>query len=361
MADEDPDRGELDYWEQVASRAPARLFFSMEESRASVPYFVNTDRVSLEDAVPQILGTCRATGKGGLARTLPKAHPRCPFLFAHAISDVTGLGSASYRAADEDDLEAPLIVPGFADYDLYVLSVDFSQRPYAVLSDESVGEPYLINWTQADGAPANSVAADEYLRFTDYQITPAPEIASAQQGQMLFRAEGGDPPNGVPFSGFPRIVIPKALISFDWYQVPFDYIDDEDSFITDYIGTINQADWYGFPAGSLLYSGCQISKRYTPPFPERTAWYGSVAFSTSKLCDVRFVFEYTKREAGSPLPTPSNENWIAAGHNLLPWLVDKSFHYATSEKAADPSDTNFWLPTYLSFPFALLFSDPAAQ
>lgn len=359
MADEElPDKNEFDFWEQVAGRSPGRMSFSMTDSRASLPYFLNPERITIEEAVPQILGTCTRNGRGGLSRTLPKSHPRLPFLFAHAITDLVGLGRATYQAAETDDLEAPAIVAGYAEYPRYLAMVDFSQRPYAVLSDESVGEPYTIEWTTEGGVPATNQVVDEYLRYTDYDIAPMLEVASAQHGQMAFRTQAGGGPDGIPFSGFPRIAIPRAVIKFRWYEVPFDYIDDENSYLTDHIGKVNQLDWYGFPAGSLLYSGCTVSRRYTPPFPEKTAWYGSVAYSTAKLCDVELLFEYTRREAGLTPPTPESENWVAAGWNLQPWLTTRKFYYATSEDPDDREDEEAWVPTYLSVPFQLLFTDP---
>ena len=111
--------------------------------------------------------------------------------------------------------------------------------------------------------------------------------------------------------------------------------------------------------GSLLFTGLS-TRPYTPPVPTLDLFEG--VYSAEKLCDVEFNFEYTNRSNGGATPTISNPNWIAAGHNLLPWLYDRKFYYATATPFIRPpatdTDPSVWAPTYESFPFQLLFTDP---
>jgi hypothetical protein len=51
---------------------------------------------------------------------------------------------------------------------------------------------------------------------------------------------------------------------------------------------------------------------------------------------------------------------VVAGHNLLPWLTTRMFYYVSSEGVPDKTDDTKWRPTYNSFPFELLFTDPDA-
>jgi hypothetical protein len=192
------------------------------------------------------------------------------------------------------------------------------------------------------------------------------EFISAQQGQMIFR---GGSPNGIPFQDSPRMYLPDSMIKFRWYDVPFRYLTSQYSYLVRFVGYINQtafgyinnsgtlAPWQ---PGTLLYKGASpIGEARTPPVPSPglLAYNTGDSFTTSKIVDLELTFHYTARTAGSSFGV-SNSNWIAAGHNLLPWLTDRKFYYATSQNPANPSDATAWYPTYSSLPFQLLFTDP---
>ena len=53
-----------------------------------------------------------------------------------------------------------------------------------------------------------------------------------------------------------------------------------------------------------------------------------------------------------------NANWVVGGHNLLPWLTTRKYYYATTYDPASPATQAKWFPSYNSFPFELLFTDP---
>ncbi len=193
---------------------------------------------------------------------------------------------------------------------------------------------------------------------------PAPETAFAQQGQLKFFTSGSSAPSGFTFSGFPRIVIPKATVTLTWFEVPFDYILSANSTLVEFVGRINQLDWFGWDAGTLLYVGSKVLRRYTPPFPDRTTSAGGGAtFSTSKLMDIALTFEETVREtpsapthgAGNTNTTVANRSYVIAGHNLQPWFgsanTAKGFYYA-----GQVGDVK--TPVFDSAPMQLLFTDP---
>lgn len=54
-----------------------------------------------------------------------------------------------------------------------------------------------------------------------------------------------------------------------------------------------------------------------------------------------------------------NNNWVPAGHNLMPDFFTKQFYYAHSPAgtAAAPQYDK-WTPSYLSYALAALFQDP---
>lgn len=100
-------------------------------------------------------------------------------------------------------------------------------------------------------------------------------------------------------------------------------------------------------------------KRYTPPNPGTFTWSNEV-ISNDKLVDIEFVFKRfdpVKLTGGKLPPVFANDNYIAAGHNLLPWLagVNKGYYYAEGGTNVAKS------PLYLSYPFQLMFADPDAE
>lgn len=367
------------FLERVASQSMSKAGFGIDGGKAVVPYFVNPALTPVEEAIRTILGDVRADCSGSLQRSLPKAHPKFKWLFAERISDITGIGTGRI-VQDEEDFEAPPIVGAYWEHPLYIFTVEFTFRYYQVLSDQSITVQNL-EWCYDDGRYFTSYYANEWHRFTDYDYMPQPETAYAQHGQMKFRTFDNAPPGGYPFSGYPRMMIPNATVKFRWYQVPFSYVEHAKSGLVRWIGRINQVDWYGWDAGSLLYVGLTVSKRYPPPIPDREVVYledgtSTIGFSSEKLCDLELVFLYTDRKQDD-VPVPYNGNWITAGHNLQPWIHRKEFFYATSawqprikagtsieggtatEQHADENESK-WVPTYLSIPFQFLFTDPCA-
>ena len=345
-----------DYTEFVSELSPSASGFAMEGGRATLQLWVAAGE--LEDAITDLLGDVESSGTGGLVRTLPKAHPRFPWMFASRISNIQGRKWTG-KEPSEAELEAPPL-GHYAEYDRYLLSVDFEPRMYAVLSDEAIPTE-SVTWYTENGEVRSYDRPQEWLRFAWGQMVWQPELITAQRGQMVFRTSDAtepSPPHRTAFQSFPRMTLPKALVKFHWYQVPLGWVDSENSWIVRGIGKINQLDWNGYPAGSLLFTGLG-TRPYTPPVPTLDLFEG--VYSAEKLCDVEFNFEYTNRSNGGATPTISNPNWIAAGHNLLPWLYDRKFYYATARPlGADAADTepSKWVPTYESFPFQLLFTDP---
>jgi hypothetical protein len=355
----------ITYVEDADDYSPSTLGISMEAARATFP--VQVEGEDMHDVIRDLLGTVEAVGnsdagrKGGLKRGLPGAHPQWPWMYVSNIQKIQGL-AFDEKVDAEDFIEVnALFVDSYAQYEKYRVVLECTPRMYAVLPDAKI-ETSTLSWTNEAGSTVTKTYAKEWLRFTDYDILPQPELITARLGSMCFRTgdtEPGTPPNAVAFPGHPRIVMPKAMVKFRWYQVPFSYIESSSSWITNYVGHINQHAWYGWPVGSLLYTGCTV-KRYTPPVPALDDFEG--VFGNEKLCDIEFQFEYTKRSlpAGATTPTLSNANWKASGHNLMPWMGSpRGFYYVTNATAPGAAvDTAKFYPTFLSFPFELLFTDP---
>lgn len=349
------------YLEKTDSISPASFGFSIHGGKATLPLYVQSPTLDdLQEAITQILGGLESTdpGDGRLQRILPMAHPMFPWLYASNISSCRGIG-VPIKTTAAAELETPPL-PFFALYPEYELTVDFTPRPYAVLADLTVPVKKNQYWYNAAGAQQLSTFAQEWTRFTDYQVHPQPETITAQQGTMQFATQSGGAPNTYPLDALIRKTIPNQLIKMKWYQVPYRYVESANSYLDSLAGSINQNAWYGWPAGSLLYLNF-LPHRYTPPVQALDLWLPG-QYSTEKWCDIEFSFIQTNRTGtdlpqgtvvpGRPDMQNANPNWLAAGHNLLPWLTTLSYYYATSPIAGSPA------PTWPSSPFELLFTDP---
>lgn len=364
------DDGLYDFYEQTGGQAsPVSAGFSMDGGRATGPWF--TPRIEPEDLeaempdalwnnITTVLGTTQANGEnGGLNRTLPRACPPFPWLVAERITSIVGLGPPVLLDVDPDnEYEVQALTSAYCAYPIYRFNIDFLQKPYDLLLDDSI-QTESVTWTKEDESEETLDVQQEWYRYVDWDVQPSPEILDGQQGQLILRTNAETGVHGKPCNGFPRIGVPKATIRFRWYQIPFKFIGHAESNLVKYLFYINQTEWYETAPGELLYLGLTVSKRYPPPVPEYVPTYsGGVAFSTEKLCDVEMLFEWTIRTAGATPPTPENNNWIAAGHNLLPYLggidTDRGFYYAT----ANSNTAAYQHPVYPSVPFQILFRDP---
>ncbi len=337
-----------------------------------VTYGRTTDTMAAEDmgvAVKEILGST-AVDAGGyrLRRQLPLAHPTWNWLYAEDVTDFRGRGRGGLKASGRK-LEAPPITTAFWQYARYYVSINFTSRPYAVLSDNNIN---VTTETAANFAGVNQTytVATEWDRYTDYEPTSSPESVTATQGSMYFRDRSLAVFNvSYPvYNAMPRMFLKNSLVRFMWYQVPFSYISSTNSYIQAFRGYINQLDWYLWKAGELLYLDFRI-KRYTPPAPALQllgnpfdppppAGVVKSTYSTEKFVDIEFDFLQTNRTTSDNQYTPFNTNWIVKGHNLMPYWLDRKFHYATTYDIAAPFNEAKWLPSWLSVPFSLLFTNP---
>lgn len=341
-----------DFIEYVQSTSPGAASFAMEGGRATLLLDVIGPADNLEEAITELLGACKAKGDGRLERTLPKAHPLFPWLFCERINNIQGMGPDADDTPAEPELEAPSL-SSYQGYSRYRLTCEFTPRPYAVLPDSEVEVSSSSYYTDAGGSTSSTVA-QEWVRFLDVQADAKPELATAQQGEMVFLTNAGTtPPHNVSFPGFPRIYLPNGQVRMRWYQVPERYVSSRNSNLKKYIGRVNQTGFDQWEAGELLYLG-YTQRRYTPPIPDRVANNNdNTIFTAEKLVDLELTFEETVRTIGSAW-TPSNASWVAGGHNLQPFLRDQKFYFA-GRKSSTASER---LPTFLSFQIGLLFTDP---
>jgi hypothetical protein len=321
----------------------------------NVPNYSNSANLNADSEVlpldllnaPQvILGAVNTTGPGDgrIQRLLPLAHPQWPWLYANNIVSVRGIGEC-VKFNSISPLEAEPM-PAFALYPVYEFVIEFGSVPYAVLSDDDIETAtFTTPWVDVNNqAAAEQTYATEWWRFTDYQVVPQNDWLTGTIGSStVFQTEGGsgdkttDPgaKGGAVFPAMPRILLPNEIIRLVWHMVPWRFYSSPNSYLRRFRGRINQLPWYDWDAGELLYMGAS-PLRFTPPILQPVNWlHGSV--TVGKWCDLELSFIGTKRN-GVNLPSSlPNDNYLAAGHNLLPWQGDNQFYYARSLPTQFPS------------------------
>lgn len=330
--------------------------FTAEGGKSNRLWQITPENVDdLIDAFPTILGTCdyEATGTGRLARTLPLADPLYAWLYASGINHVEGYGKYNKVNADPT-LEAPGF-PAGTFWDQYRLSVDSAQRPFPILPDYSIntrtGTWYVE--TGAGTTAATYTVADEQNRYCTWNLEPQNDYITQQRGAMVF--DSGDVANGKSFQAMPKIYLPNSLYTVTWYYVPVRLLISAKSYLQRWRGRINQNLMYGpdgmaFNPGELLYLNF-AQKMFTPPVQNLVSLggEGGSIISTEKFAHITLTFLHTVRTNASAGSTPTNKNFVANGHNLLPWS-DGGFRYAKCSTGNNR-------PTWLSAPLETLFTD----
>lgn len=360
--------------EATDNRSPTGAGFSQEGGKCVSTWYLDAPTLSdLTNAPKAILGFVDiAKGSGAFAGqrliTPPICDPVYSQLFAESITGIRGVGQ--YTLADGNSPPDASITPistHFALYPKYEYTVNFAPRPYNVMADNDIDVHHDSYYPETNGGTTGLpyFYFDEYLRYTTYDFTPANEAVTAQLGQMTFNSTSSC--NGSPYQGTAKMFLPNQILKVTMFNVPYRWILSDNSYIAgcsrrpSWIGRINQTAFYFldgilFDAGSLMYLGYQVQK-FQPPVPGLETIGGTQVYE--KICTVTMNFLWTRRYLPSgetPARPPSNGNYVVGGHNLLPWFVDRQFHYAD----AVPNTGLGSEPVceFLSAPLQLLWTDP---
>lgn len=341
-----------DYDELTGSQSPGGAGFSRQGGRASL--VLKASASTITSVITTLLGSVERGSDGRLRRTVAAAHPQFPWMVAERISNIKGIGSYSQAAAIQPVEGVALTY--FAQYSEYHLDVEFVHQPWSAKLDSAITMTDFTYYDD-DGIGVSSRYANEWDRYTSYELIPSADLVTATHGSSKFRTTANTAPNGFTYPGAPRVYVGKAVLKLTWHFVPHSLVTDPASILVSYLGCVNQTAFFGYPAGSLLYTAVGV-RRYVPPVPYSVINGNSVAFSNEYNCDIEFVFEYTDRQIAGAY-APQQSNWLAAGHNLLPWFRTRGFYYVTStDGTSGDTDETKWAPLYLSAPFEHLFTDP---
>ena len=347
--------------ERVAGQAPSQFGFGVNNGRAQL--LVKVPQAYLEPALRECLGYTVPNGTG-LERGLPIAHPQFPWLFCERVSNAQGIQFRSKDAASSTingvsvQLEADTL-PNYARYENYELALEFVPRPYAVCKDSTIQEQE-ISWYDIDDTVAQKFKVKtEWWRYLEIDTQPGGEYITATQGSFNFKMDAN--PSGFTLKdagikeGLLKRYLSARTILFRWYEVPYSFVTSKNSYFDLYGGRINQTEFYGYPAGSLLMkTPARVLRTYTKPFPEFVPWNGAFLPTQQKLCDLEFEMIFVNRTLAQAYTPGAGEtaNGIVGGHNLVACHIDNKFYYGLNSQTKRP--------IYPSVPFEIFFRNPDA-
>lgn len=339
--------------------------FIGEDTQAGIAAFANFQQLRL--SIREIIGFTEPHSDGiRLHRQIPKKHGIFPNLYAERLSQIQGIGRAIQLASITDN-NAGSPFDSTALYPTYKLGIEYAPLVYNFAEDSDISTSTL-NWTKPDGSvEANLNYAKEWYRYMRPEFSPAAEYIDAQAGQFLFDVATGLNPNGLPAGpGQLKMLVQKSALTLTWHEVPFKYIFQTGvtSYVERILGFVNQFDFIGYPAGTLLLFGVNIAD-YDPPFPSESLFLDSTTiFSYNRLCNVKFLFllknpALGKDADGNPATpgNPLNDNVIQAGHNLVPFAHTGEWYFAKTLAISGFTQASN-RPIFPSAPFELLFTNP---
>jgi hypothetical protein len=350
-----------DLREMTDEHDPGSVSLSMKGGKAKMSYWWQSTNVADFQALATLIigQTLTDNTIAGIRRQMPICHPRFPTLYAETISDFAGMGGQFVREASAPSVAAAPSLATYARYPQYRIDVEFANRVYPLIADSNLLPPAVLTWSDDTGSgaavPKKCWDSYEYLRWLWVTGGPKENILTAKQGQMVL-----DTWNGTQvFPDMPKMPMPDGVVKFTWYEVPWSFVRPTSgiSWFQQYMGRVNYFQFMNWAPGELLYITIQ-PRPYTSPIPD-------AAGQPIYLADIDILCLETSRDISpaDAVPAPALANWIKNGWNLQPWWYDRAFHYAHvgNIAAAPPAQVvaaNMQAPTWKSFPFQILFSNP---
>lgn len=326
---------------------------------------------------------------GKIPRVPPAGHPYFPWLYCTGVSEVrgqayTGAKMFTHKNANGAPINSTSLLqttyPFWPMYREYVVKADFSQRDYTVASDSSIGkstdiEDFTVDYyAERNTSNVPSVASiptwNEWTRFCVLNYEIEGQFLTAEQGQ--YRMISKTTMDGVS-AGKANIrqLRSGAKVTYTWYGIPYEWLTGPDvdgpvprgfSMLDKSQGHVNQQDFDGWAAGTLLYTGAKTLRVYNRIYPKITQ-YNTI--SPSRLCDLALecVYRDPRRRLEDEIGLKSKGAFIARGNNLVPNARDGYWYMAAYTASAGVNlivhPTKGAIGVYPSMPFQFLFQDPA--
>jgi hypothetical protein len=257
----------------------------LSPDRSSCTTVVTVDYAKYKAAVRFILGYQWVDESKNLRRSTPVFHPVYPWLYASAI-----VGTEFKGPNNANRFTPPYDFAVYAGgYTHVEVTVEFRERLYNLWQDwevETEDERWLY-WTR----------------------DPYTELVQIDGGSLKAHAPSVAAVNGQPYLAAPHVLAKqsKAKVLLQWFQVPVDFVEDEDGYSSKFQAAekcVNDATFRGRRAGTMLLEHVHLDKK---PSPVATDLFEGLRWTYD------ITFEYIEFD-----PPRGDLSVAKYGHNLLP-------------------------------------------
>lgn len=290
-------------WKEfVAAVSPSGdAMFSQKSGEASLVGWIDGRRT--HGALRFCLGYNNISSGGVIAlqRTNPARHPYYPELYCvgAAATPMEPNAQLLKTAAFDDGSGTPSLLYR-ANYKKARLTLRFAPSPNDIKEDSSVPD------------------RQEWLRNTSIDQEPRTDVLSLSGFQMIY-AEGtglaapSSSPQGQPYPAEVGQIIIKSDLRVTWDLVPHSLLfltgTQRPFWLTSLLGFVNLGEFLGYAEGTLLYSGCRLT-RHT--WPLRRGTEDKYVYTVEMMYS---WFDPKKGFSGNPAVQITGNR----GHNNFPW------------------------------------------
>ncbi len=306
-------------WTEVADLTSPGTF-NISRTASSATVYANLPWERTQACITYLLGYSVTLSPGNdsdeyrLHRVPPVKHPYFPWLWCSNVANAVGKGPIVPNPDGIINPNPNYNTINYGYWDRVLIAANFSTIDYYPAVDGGV--------------------EFEYQRWTKQTARPYTEIFVLGNGTYKFDAPAVPEIDGKPVNS-PQTVVKqqKNAIDFTWYEVPYDWITDEDGDqpkLSDIQKKVNTTTFLNKAPGTLLCESVEVIQDVQPL---ANAVVGKVAFT----CKVVFKFI----EFDPPLGT----GVTMRGWNLWPHVTGKYY----------PAKTSAGVYAYESYEFADAF------
>jgi hypothetical protein len=314
---------DADDWDEVMNPNARTDTLSPDRSSCVVP--IKVPYAKYKAAVLFCLGYQWVDEELSLRRSTPAFHPVFPWLYCAAITSVRFM---SPNAANTETAPYEFAVPA-GGYTYAELTVEFRERLYNLWQDWEVDY--------------------EYERWVYQERQPFTELVQIDGGTLKAYAPSVTAVHTQPYLAAPHVLAAqsKAKILLHWYQVPSDFVEDEDGYSSKFQAAekcVNSAEFLGRRTGTLRLESVHLDKK---PSPVATDLFEGLRWTYD------ITFEFLEFD-----PPVGDAGVTKYGHNLLPGprsagaTGPRSFKYYYYTDDGTESGS----PLFASYDFSKLFT-----
>lgn len=253
-----------------------------------------------------LLGYSRRLVGGALSRSLPHRLPWMPHLVCTSVSSIR-----PYRYSQKTVAPA---LGSYADYTHVRVMAVYTCPPYAVLSDADLDRLY----------PLANGGRDESRRFVVDRYEPTVEGIQRPTGSFEYAetAAGGPAVGDVVNQGTSQL-LSKDQVTLSWMGLPnYGALNSggRPAAARAYLGCVNNADWRGFTAGTLLFKAYRMDPVPAPFLPDPD---NAILSDVPRQWNLHLIFSEFDPPAGS----------TTHGHNTTPYPGDNKWYKIRSRDA----------------------------